>query len=624
MHIGIIIPFFLTNRSYGYIIKRAIVPVDYRERASGMKRMQCEICGSTEIKKTSNSVFECQCCGVQYDAAEVRKLLVEVSGKIKIDHSDEVENNIKRAKQYEQAGDDTKATAYYNAALDMDADNDVALTGVKEIAERHELDEYFIIDPNVDPLENMRHFFEQLATIENIACDIYKEIEIKSVKEKFIPFCFMKAEYQCDWSATACRIYFENETVYKEEYDAQLKRRVSRPVTEKVQKVERIPRSGSHTISRQELAFASDGLRKFISVEKETNMFDLLADFESLQDSKYATYKPHKIDHKTIQRTNGNYFYQGMELDTNIDKRVCSDKKQRMAKRATEEIAPKIQASVGGDYYEDMHAVRNTLSESIAYICIPVQIIAYTYKGKNYMALSDLLSRTTTMPLIYPGDAELKEEKEAIQQASAKSKQLPLVFWLGILCAILGLVFMVRYDNSYNDSDFICFMGLLIASVVLMIAGVIVRSKQMSAVDKRLSDAKLQLRNPRKIALFDSFALFMAEYHNYADLSAAKKAAATISICIEKTYPDVYNCCDIQEVTTESSALKNQELEILRLESEIAVLKKKTTLPTILMVVFWFLIIPCIVGAIMLGNINAKINKKVAELNKIKADWIDT
>ncbi|MBQ4155109.1 MAG: hypothetical protein IJE01_07955 [Clostridia bacterium] len=44
-----------------------------------MKKMKCEVCGSTSIKKVSDTTFECQECGVQYDKNEVMKLLVEVS-----------------------------------------------------------------------------------------------------------------------------------------------------------------------------------------------------------------------------------------------------------------------------------------------------------------------------------------------------------------------------------------------------------------------------------------------------------------------------------------------------------------------------------------------------------------
>ena len=36
-----------------------------------MKKMQCEVCGSTDIKKIDDSIFECQSCGVQYSKDEV-------------------------------------------------------------------------------------------------------------------------------------------------------------------------------------------------------------------------------------------------------------------------------------------------------------------------------------------------------------------------------------------------------------------------------------------------------------------------------------------------------------------------------------------------------------------------
>ena len=80
-----------------------------------MKKIQCEVCGSTDIKRIDDSIFECQSCGVQYSKEEVQKLLVEITGKVKIDHTDEVQNNIKRGNQYEQSGDPAKAKETFSA-----------------------------------------------------------------------------------------------------------------------------------------------------------------------------------------------------------------------------------------------------------------------------------------------------------------------------------------------------------------------------------------------------------------------------------------------------------------------------------------------------------------------------
>ena len=54
-----------------------------------MKKMQCEVCGSTDIKKIDDTTFECQSCGVQYSNEEVKKLLVEITDCIEKSDSNE-------------------------------------------------------------------------------------------------------------------------------------------------------------------------------------------------------------------------------------------------------------------------------------------------------------------------------------------------------------------------------------------------------------------------------------------------------------------------------------------------------------------------------------------------------
>ena len=116
-----------------------------------MKKMQCEACGSTKIKKISDDLFEGQFCGVQYSDEEAKGLLVEITGSVKIDHSDEVKNAIKRGEQYENAGDVTRAIEYYDKALDMDADNEEAQNRVQNAFEARKLEEYYIVEPTIDP-----------------------------------------------------------------------------------------------------------------------------------------------------------------------------------------------------------------------------------------------------------------------------------------------------------------------------------------------------------------------------------------------------------------------------------------------------------------------------------------
>lgn len=123
-----------------------------------MKKMQCEVCGSTDIKKIDDSTFECQSCGVQYSKSEVQKLLVEISGEVKIDYSEEAINAIKRGIQFENAGNAKKAEEYYHKALDMDADNEEAQQRAKNISDKRKIEEYYIIEPNIDPGQNVKFF----------------------------------------------------------------------------------------------------------------------------------------------------------------------------------------------------------------------------------------------------------------------------------------------------------------------------------------------------------------------------------------------------------------------------------------------------------------------------------
>ncbi len=96
-----------------------------------MKKLQCETCGGTEIKKIEDDLFECQNCGVQYSTAEVKKLFVEISGAVAIDKSNEMENLLIRAEEFYSLGDKEKAIDYCNRVLDIDASNQKARDLIK-------------------------------------------------------------------------------------------------------------------------------------------------------------------------------------------------------------------------------------------------------------------------------------------------------------------------------------------------------------------------------------------------------------------------------------------------------------------------------------------------------------
>ena len=115
-----------------------------------MKQITCEMCGSKDLVK-QDGLFVCQSCGVKYSIEEARKLLVEiegtveVTGTVKVDRGNEIDNLLLRAMQFETVGDIDKALQYYNKILDIDISNEIAKNAVLR------LDSFYIGDIKVSP-----------------------------------------------------------------------------------------------------------------------------------------------------------------------------------------------------------------------------------------------------------------------------------------------------------------------------------------------------------------------------------------------------------------------------------------------------------------------------------------
>lgn len=510
-----------------------------------MKKMQCEVCGSTEIKKIGDGIFECQSCGVQYSNDEVKNLLVEITGSVKIDHSDEVENAIKRGEQYEDAGNVTKAIQYYDRALDMDADNEEAQSRFQNALEAKSLEKYFIIEPTIDPEKNVENFLKQLATAKNIACDIYKEISIKSVTQKYNTFLFMKNNCKCDWSATICYKRYENVTVYKERYDSTLKRNVKEPVTKQVERIDRVPRSGTHSYSSDGLVFGSDAISKRISQGFEGAKASAIADFEALQDRKYGTYSANKIDARKVTKDNEKLFYEGYELDLDVDMALYKSKKEEMLRKADQDAADTITRQAGGDSSEGWSATRTILSHTVAYVCIPVQVIEYSYKGQDYVAISDLISQTTSMPLVYPCDMDLSKVDDELAQENEKLKTQPKkTLYNGIICAVIGVLYLIiafiadkiTFGNAPafltpSSMEFVAgVIGVFGVALIIMIVGGIQYQTIKSRINIVSSKQNAELYQPRMVALS---ACFEAFFKTYSDVTSVGDAAvsAKVNVC---------------------------------------------------------------------------------------------
>lgn len=83
-----------------------------------MKKLTCEMCGSTDIIK-QEGVFVCQSCGIKYSVEEAKKMMIEgtvdVSGStIKIDNSEKFNNLLLLAQRAKLDGDVENALNYYS------------------------------------------------------------------------------------------------------------------------------------------------------------------------------------------------------------------------------------------------------------------------------------------------------------------------------------------------------------------------------------------------------------------------------------------------------------------------------------------------------------------------------
>lgn len=87
-----------------------------------MKRLTCEMCGSTDFLK-EDGVFVCQSCGCKYSVEEAKKMMVEgvveVTGTVSVDTSDAIKHNLELARTASASGNNTQAEERADEILSM-------------------------------------------------------------------------------------------------------------------------------------------------------------------------------------------------------------------------------------------------------------------------------------------------------------------------------------------------------------------------------------------------------------------------------------------------------------------------------------------------------------------------
>ena len=97
------------------------------------------MCGGKDLIK-EDGVFVCQSCGCKYSPEEAKKIMiedtVEVKGKVSVDSSDSLNNFIIRGNQFFEKREYEKAEAYYDKALDIDANSHAVMNNFLEKAKQ--------------------------------------------------------------------------------------------------------------------------------------------------------------------------------------------------------------------------------------------------------------------------------------------------------------------------------------------------------------------------------------------------------------------------------------------------------------------------------------------------------
>ena len=87
-----------------------------------MKKLTCEMCGSTNLVK-QDGMFVCQDCGTKYSVEEAKKMMVEVEGSVQVQNAAQLENLLNMAQSSFDSKNYAKAEEFCNQVIAMDDKN---------------------------------------------------------------------------------------------------------------------------------------------------------------------------------------------------------------------------------------------------------------------------------------------------------------------------------------------------------------------------------------------------------------------------------------------------------------------------------------------------------------------
>ena len=480
-----------------------------------MKKMQCEVCGSTDIKKIDDSIFECQSCGVQYSKDEVQKLLVEITGSVKIDRSEEIENAFKRAETFEQEGDLKTAEQYYNAVLDLDPENERAIQRLEYIRkESAKPQNIYILEKNLSAEESFDTFLQKLKTLKNIAPDIYKEIDIISKTEKYYPFAIMYGAYSGTYSGTACykkEVPVPVEKVQEKFINGQF-RKVKETVIEYRTEIDKKPASGSYTAKCRKIYSLSSSLTNIISnmcVSRKKKKPDLIDQLEAYFNDSYGSFcdNIHQIDIDCFN-------YDIPLSESSLDEKLMQRARELYNKSVDNHCSAIANGCVGGDYPEQVSFNRHTNSQKLFYLYIPIQVVEYAYKGDIYVSVMALVDTCNKDNLVYPYYNKIDSiSEEGDQEVYKVSHKGMYGFGAWFIAALVGFIGWWTSSASGVFSD-ICYaiaIGCVVLGVLQTTRGII-KLIQANKLKKEYLRKTSALSQEKDNELNQEFSIFFGSY----------------------------------------------------------------------------------------------------------------
>lgn len=92
-----------------------------------MKKIECEVCGSSDLKKIDDDTFQCSYCGMKYSKIDVQKMLVEVTGPVSVHGIAKADAIRKNADMTYEQGNYKEAFALYNQLINLDPNDEKAV-----------------------------------------------------------------------------------------------------------------------------------------------------------------------------------------------------------------------------------------------------------------------------------------------------------------------------------------------------------------------------------------------------------------------------------------------------------------------------------------------------------------